>query len=72
MADEHITFEETGEERKVTRMCEVCYKFAGRYLDYTSMDIVSPGGVGHFAAEDNEGYTHCGKDATGDNWWWRY
>lgn len=31
--------------------------------------IVSPSGTAHHGC-DGDGWTDCGKDATGENWWW--
>lgn len=30
--------------------------------------VVSPTGIAHHGTDDGE--TECGKDATGDGWWW--
>lgn len=56
--------EETGEERTVVRDCVVCLSAAESY----GCGIVSPSGLAHIGVDG--GYTLCGKDATGDDWWW--
>jgi hypothetical protein len=33
------------------------------------VQLVSPAGIVHEGKDD--GMTWCGKDATGDGWWWR-
>jgi hypothetical protein len=58
--------EDETKRRKVTGHCRrCCADGCERY------DIVSPMGVVHHGAEHNEGYTACGIDATGPDWWWR-
>ncbi len=57
-----VVFDETGEERRVLRECKVCGD-----LDRGS-EVVSPSGIAHIG--EVEGDTKCGKDATGDAWWW--
>lgn len=56
--------EDPTRERVVVRWCLRCQADA-------DFDIVSPKGTTHYAAEHNEGYTRCGIDATGEDWWWR-
>lgn len=60
--------------RAVTHVCGTCSRFLrreyGRTLDYNG-HIVSPTGTVHVQHDFNEGHTACGKDATGDGWWWR-
>lgn len=60
-----VVFTETGETRRVTGWCKVCYPEGGYPHDPV---IVSKSGICH----ESEGYgvTDCGKDATGPNWWW--
>lgn len=52
--------------RDVTSHCKRCCAEGCEKLD-----IVSPAGAAHHSAEHNEGYTACGIDATGKDWWWR-
>lgn len=60
-----VTFEETGEERKVTRRCKRCLSV--RPL-WGTFGVVSKNGIEHVGGD--YGITACGKDATGDTWWW--
>ena len=66
--------DEPGRTRAVTHICAVCKRFLkreyGLTLDYDS-HIVSPTGRAHVQADHNEGYTACGRDATGLDWWWK-
>lgn len=64
-APKTIWFEETGEKRTVVSRCLVCYP-PGTTDDQTG--CVSRNGVEHVG--DLYGMTFCGKDATGDGWWW--
>jgi hypothetical protein len=58
-------------KRAVLGLCQRCK--ATREVQWNGGDfhIVSPMGTAHWGAEHNEGYTACGIDATGENWWWR-
>lgn len=60
-----VTFEGTGEKREVVRDCKVC--LSGDELGY-GCGIVSPSGIAHIGVYGGD--TRCGKDATGDGWWW--
>ena len=61
-----VVFEDTGEERIVIGRCRVCYPY-GAYQTLRQL-VVSPNGLAH--QEGYYGNTVCGKDATGDKWWW--
>ena len=50
----------------IYRLCELC-KVTREDHDNNKV-IVSPRGMAHFGAD--YGRTECGKDATGDKWWW--
>jgi len=58
----------------VKRGCERCgllLDHEGRMRRYgavTPAYIVSPRGIAHVGLDN--GMTHCGKDATGPNWFW--
>lgn len=58
-----VVFEDTGEERKIVRDCRRCNNPATHGLP-----VISPTGVAHIVAGGER--TFCGKDATGDGWWW--
>ena len=58
-----VTFDETGETRDVLRDCKVCRRHAEVY----GTGVLSPSGVAHITEYED---TLCGKDATGDGWWW--
>ena len=62
-----VTFEDGGERRKVLRHCHVCLKTDEARFSPPSQGIVSANGVEHIGLN---GDTACGKDATGDGWWW--
>lgn len=66
-----VYFEETGEEREVVSMCKLCARVdpSFAYESIADVPIVSPSGVGHHSS--GYGVTDCGKDATGEGWWWR-
>lgn len=53
-------------ERWVRRWCPICRPEGGSLDD---VQIVSRVGVAHESA--GYGETDCGRDATGENWWWR-
>jgi hypothetical protein len=57
--------------RDVLTFCRRCARTWTVFEHGGEVQIVSPGGTGHSGAEHNEGYTACGIDATGDEWWWR-
>lgn len=57
-----VRFEETGEQRVVTRSCLICH------IEAEDEFVVSPGGLAHAANEFGD--TDCGLDATRDGWWW--
>lgn len=69
-----VIFEETRVVRKVIGVCKTCQKFEmrewGQKLSVDCPRIVSPLGLVHGHHEIHSGNTSCGKDATGDNWWW--
>jgi hypothetical protein len=52
--------------RDVVWRCEVCYPNGD---DGGHILIVCPQGVAHHV--DDYARTRCGKDALGDDWWWR-
>jgi hypothetical protein len=56
---------ETGEERIVLGQCKTCARI---YPSTSGTGIISPSGCEHIGVED--GMTACGRDATGDQWWW--
>lgn len=58
-----VTFDETGEERAIVRDCKVCHGAREVY----GQGVVSPAGIVHITEYED---TLCGKDATGDAWWW--
>ena len=67
---------EPGRTRIVRSICAPCQKFMvrefGMRLRIEEPGIVSPRGVMHAQGEyPNEDRTACGKDATGEDWWWR-
>ncbi len=49
------------------RRCLVCERIEVRWSSGV-YGVVSPTGIEHIGRDD--GVTACGKDATGDNWWW--
>lgn len=67
--------EEPDREREVVSLCPRCVRIGQKHgiklEELAHVEIVSPQGVGHIAHELKEGYTGCGNDATGENWWWR-
>jgi len=64
-----VFFEDTGEERELKGFCSVCYPEAPLTWRDVDIDIVSPSGTVH--ALGGWGNTVCGRDATGESWWWR-
>jgi len=48
------------------RACKVC-KPDPEEID-RGWVVISPNGVCHHGRDDGD--TECGKDATGDGWWW--
>lgn len=62
-----VYFEETGEEREIKSLCRACAKTDEARFAPPSQGVVSPTGVEHIGLNGN---TACGKDATGDEWWW--
>lgn len=59
-----VTFEETGDTREVLRDCASCLRAGEHY----GCAVISPSGIAHIGCDG--GNTLCGKDATGDAWWW--
>ena len=61
-----VYFEETGERRGVLRGCLLCGVTEENIR--ANEFILSPSGVAH----STDGYenTTCGKDGTGEKWWW--
>jgi hypothetical protein len=59
------TFIETGETRTVERDCKVCLRGQEVYGD----GVLSPSGIAHIVASYGD-TTLCGKNATGESWWW--
>jgi hypothetical protein len=66
---DHVTFEETGEEREIRHYCVRCSRSPFAPKPPWDADIVSRNGVAHLGSE--YGHTLCGIDATGDGWWHR-
>jgi hypothetical protein len=58
-----VWFEETGEKRPVRGWCATCVK-----QEVYGTGVVSPSGLMHVGVDGGD--TRCGKDATGDGWWW--
>ena len=54
---------------KIESRCAVC-KVEQRDVEEHRV-VVSPSGKAHFGSDIYPGDTSCGKDATGDGWWWR-
>lgn len=61
----NICTEEAVPQPVVKRRCASCVKQGG---DWSGPGVISPNGIEHAGAD--YGLTECGKDATGDNWWW--
>jgi hypothetical protein len=60
--------------REVVGVCKVCARYGEFWYGVTlgqdiPFHVVSPTGLAHSSSGD--GVTDCGKDATGDDWWWR-
>lgn len=53
---------------EVMRACSICGPTDDEIL--AGRVIVSPNGVAHHSDNDGDGRTDCGKDATGEHWWW--
>lgn len=51
---------------KIVSLCRVCH-VKQEDADKNEV-IVSPYGIAHYGS--SYGATACGKDATGDSWWW--
>lgn len=66
--DRRVFFEETDKALRVVRACRVCESSCGP-IDLDHPMIVS--GLGLVHCSKGYGETCCGKDATGDGWWWR-
>jgi len=58
-----VTFDETGEKRVVRGWCRICARH-----ESLAEGVISPSGLMHIG--HGHGITACGKDATGDGWWW--
>lgn len=55
---------------EILRYCKRCHKrlyISGDGREF--FGVVSPVGVAHVGADGGD--TLCGRDATGDKWWWR-
>lgn len=61
-----VYWEDMAKSREVVRFCPVCRPEGGTIDDVM---IVSRVGVAHESG--GYGVTDCGKDATGEHWWWR-
>lgn len=62
--------------REVTGICTTCQRIMIKDYDIMlkreSVMIVSPTGLGHAQGNyPNDDHTLCGKDARGEEWWWR-
>jgi len=70
-----VWFEETGERREIVGVCARCKERSGRYgepvLSEYDACIVGPRGVAHSQSYTHPERTLCGRDATGESWWWR-
>jgi hypothetical protein len=53
----------------IIRRCRVC-DVSANHLNELREVVVSPTGTAHHSSERDPGDTACGKDATGDGWWW--
>lgn len=51
----------------VKAYCKTCLG-PNKLRPLPGQETISPRGVVHYGSSD--GSTLCGKDATGDNWWW--
>lgn len=68
-----VYWEEDGSRTRALRgLCRVCFHRTLTWREQQEAlrdaQLVSPTGLVHHA---DEGRTFCGKDATGDDWWWR-
>ena len=62
---QHAPLYEEKPRPPIRRGCLVC-NVNDKHIEQ-NLVIVSPAGIAHFGSY---GDTVCGKDATGDNWWW--
>lgn len=62
--------EEPERKRQVKRVCGPCHHITA-IASLDEVYIVSPAGIAHAESEIREGCTACGKNATGEDWWWR-
>lgn len=66
---EFVVFQETGEIRYLTGVCQICKSGSWKPDLMKEPEVVSPTGRVHEGKEG--GMTWCGRDATGEGWWWR-
>lgn len=66
---QYVTFEETGEVRYIRGKCQICQSGSFKEDIMKEPMVVSPVGTVHEGRDD--GYTWCGRDATGPKWWWK-
>ena len=66
----------TNEQRTIVGVCNRCVERSGRFgeptLTIDDAQIVSPAGYAHAQSYDDTERTLCGKDATGQKWWWAW
>jgi len=67
-----VFFEETSEERVVTHVCRRCLERSDFPFTVREAPVVGPRGVAHNLQWKNDERTLCGRNATGEKWWWRY
>lgn len=67
--------DDPGRTREVVATCAMCRRFllreSGLYLSVLNVRLVSPSGCAHVPHDHDSGFTACGRDATGPDWWWR-
>lgn len=56
-------------ELLVRKDCAICFRGQDKIVPESHIQLLSPSGVVHHAADF--GMSECGHDATGEGWWWR-
>lgn len=59
--------DEPERKRMVLGLCGSCAR--SRDFDASDYELLSPAGTAHVQAWDSD-KTLCGRDATGEQWWW--
>jgi ribosomal protein S27AE len=72
-----VYWDEEDKQRDVKKLCQSCQNSAKSHgfpgmKTIDDVALVSSQKIGHLHSFWHGDRTACGKDATGEEWWWRY